>query len=519
MKDANWLEKLLGYIGMYKIGACMAFQILNYPFANKSIELSYENHLMNDNHCFTILTGKNGIGKSRLLVSIVSKYLKENNSNEILSKIEPNKIIAISNIKTDKFPIKRNKSEKYYYFGNKSNSPFQSNDRYSIFKNLLTNPQINEQSVSQTFNYLGFKSSVNIYFNFTRFAYPNNTNQFEKYLEIFELYSDEFERTLPAIVLDKFLLTFSDFMRNRLRTFSSYILEDTTEKNETTSISNNTSYFKKTSLSSRVVDNLKKNLNQNEILLLNCIYKLHSSGKNITFEIFNRVVKNTIFNSDLFIKNLNIFHDFRNEYKSDFFNDIIFMLSLELVTISDLKLLPNDSNNLIKFTDLSSGQQSLFNILLGISGVIEDNSLICIDEPEVNLHPEWQNEFILKLQNIFNCFYGCHFIIATHSPQIVSGLTSSKGFVVDLENNITYSADNQSKRSADFQLAKIFNSPGYNNEYILKICFHLLTTIKENKELSHEDLNFLKDLETFKKNLKIDDPSLYLIKQVQSFFG
>jgi len=46
--------------------------------------------------------------------SIVSKYLKDKNSNDLKKIDEPNKIIAISNIKTDKFPIRRNDSDRYY---------------------------------------------------------------------------------------------------------------------------------------------------------------------------------------------------------------------------------------------------------------------------------------------------------------------------------------------------------------------------------------------------------------------
>ncbi|MEO4149259.1 AAA family ATPase [Acinetobacter pittii] len=497
----------------------MSFQILNYPFANKNIELSRENNLIGNNHCFTILTGKNGIGKSRLLVSIVSNYLKEKNSNELLSTKEPCKVIAISNIKTDKFPFKRNKSEKYYYFGNKSNHPYQSTDKYSIFKNLLINPQINEQSISQTFNYLGFSSTIRISLSFARVTYINSSNQIEKYLELFEIYNDFFDNFLPPPVFNKFVNIFYEARKFKSDSYYKYNSNEFLKKNEISAIEYNVKTFKKNILPDRVIDPIKESLKPNEILLLNCLYKLHSSGENITPELFSRIVSTTIFNLEFIKKSLTIYHDFKHQNELEIFNDILFLLSFDLAIITDLKLFPNDSNNPIKFNDLSSGQQSLFNILLGISGVIEDNSLICIDEPEVNLHPEWQNEFILKLQNIFNCFHGCHFIIATHSPQIVSGLTSLNGFVVDLENNITYSAVSQSKRSADFQLAKIFNSPGYNNEYILKICFHLLTIIKEDKEPSQEDLNLLKDLHSFEKNLKLDDPSLYLIKQVQSFFG
>ncbi|MDI3455219.1 AAA family ATPase [Acinetobacter sp. V89_4] len=493
----------------------MSFQILNYPFANKNIELSRENNLIGNNHCFTILTGKNGIGKSRLLVSIVSNYLKEKNSNELLSTKEPCKIIAISNIKTDKFPFKRNKSEKYYYFGNKSNHPYQSTDKYSIFKNLLINPQINEQSVSQTFNYLGFSSTIRISLSFARVTYINNSNQIEKYLELFEIYSDFFDNFLPPPLFNKFVDIFHEARKFKSDSYYKYNSNEFLEKNEI-SIDYNVRTFKKNILPDRVIDPIKESLKPNEILLLNCLYKLHSSGENITPELFSKIVDTTIFNLEFIKKSLTIYHDFKHQNELEIFNDILFLLSFDLALITDLKLFPNDSDKYIKFNDLSSGQQSLFNILLGLSGVIEDNSLICIDEPEVNLHPEWQNEFILKLQNIFNCFHGCHFIIATHSPQIVSGLTSPNGFVVDLENNITYSAVSQSKRSADFQLAKIFNSPGYNNEYIIKICLFLLSKIKDQRTFDESDIKSLKELKSFQSSMKLDDPVYYLVKEVIS---
>lgn len=498
----------------------MSFQIFNYPFANKNIELSHANNLIENNHCFTILTGKNGIGKSRLLVSIVSKYLKDKTSDELKDIEVPTKVIAISNIKTDKFPVRKNKSGKYYYFGNRTSHPYQSTtDKYSIFNNLLTNPNINKQSVSQTFNYLGFRSVVRISFSIAKVTFTSTSNQIEKYLEIFDIYHPLFGKTLPPPTFDKFIDIFSEIGDFKEHTFHRYNSNKYLEGNDIEIMDFETRRIKKNIFPNQIIEMIKYRLNPNEILLLNCIYKLHTQRKNITYEIFEKIVKTTIFNLEFIKKSITVYHDFNYINDLDYFYDIILLLSLDLATITDLCVFPNDSNTHLKFNDLSSGQQSLFNILLGISGVIENNSLICIDEPEVNLHPEWQNEFILRLQSIFNEFKGCHFIIATHSPQIVSGLTSLNGFVVDLENNITYSAEKHSKRSADFQLAKIFNTPGYNNEYILKICFHLLSIIKEDKKPTQEDLKLLQDLHIFKKNLNLDDPSLYLIKQVQSFFG
>ncbi|TOO95411.1 ATP-binding protein, partial [Vibrio parahaemolyticus] len=73
----------------------------------------------------------------------------------------------------------------------------------------------------------------------------------------------------------------------------------------------------------------------------------------------------------------------------------------------------------------SSGEQCLFLIFMGIISSIEDNALICIDEPEISLHPQWQEKFVDILNDSFSSYKGCHFIIATHSPLIVSDISSS----------------------------------------------------------------------------------------------
>ncbi len=492
----------------------MSFQILNYSFANKDIKLSHSNAFLNNNHCFTILTGKNGVGKSRLLVSIVSKYLKDKNSNDLKNTDEPNKIIAISNIKTDKFPIRRNESDRYYYFGNKSGLPNRDLDRFFIFKNLLINSDINKKSISQTFQYLGFTSIVEISFSVRRSSYLNTSDQFDKYLEVFEIYHSFFKKTLSSSMFENFKDAFSIAMNHKAESYNKYNTEKMYEDNY---ISFNRNGINRIStLPITITDKIKKILNTEDFLILDCIYKLHTQGQKITLDIFDRIV--SLFSKDIdYISRNNQFtYNFNDNSSSFIFEDYVFLLKMDIVRISNFWLLPTNSNTPIRFIDLSSGQQSLFNILLGIAAVIEDNSLICIDEPEVNLHPEWQTEFIIKLQTIFDHVKGCHFIIATHSPQIVSGLNTDSGYVVDLENNILHSSIEYSKKSADYQLAKIFDAPGYNNEYIIKICLYLLSKIKDNTAFDKSDFLNLSELHGFQSSLKTDDPVYYLVKEVIS---
>lgn len=78
-------------------------------------------------------------------------------------------------------------------------------------------------------------------------------------------------------------------------------------------------------------------------------------------------------------------------------------------------------------TDLkraSSGQISIATSLLSLASEIQDGSLVLIDEPELSLHPDWQIRYIDLLLDTFRGYRGCHFLIATHSPLVISELPS-----------------------------------------------------------------------------------------------
>jgi len=70
----------------------------------------------------------------------------------------------------------------------------------------------------------------------------------------------------------------------------------------------------------------------------------------------------------------------------------------------------------------SSGERQLINFLIGLSSKSIENSLIIIDEPELNLHPRWQKlllRFFLRVQKQRNC----QFILSTHSASFLDETT------------------------------------------------------------------------------------------------
>lgn len=190
------------------------------------------------------------------------------------------------------------------------------------------------------------------------------------------------------------------------------------------------------------------------------------------------------------------------------------LLQSGLLRVARLNLFHARTKDKIPFHLASSGQQCMLLMFLGIAGVIADGSLICIDEPEISLHPRWQAEFIGLLQVAFSNYRGCHFVIATHSPQIISGLTSANGFVSDLEEHTLVHASKYAQRSADFQLTEVFHEPGFRNEYLIRSLLVMLSKLTKEEKLDGEDLIKLNHFYEVKPRLKDGDPVLHLLNQI-----
>ncbi|AXI03268.1 ATP-binding protein [Aquirhabdus parva] len=198
----------------------------------------------------------------------------------------------------------------------------------------------------------------------------------------------------------------------------------------------------------------------------------------------------------------------------------IYLVEINVLRISKISFYEKKTKSRIGLADLSSGQISFLGIFLTLAVFLENNALVCIDEPEISFHPEWQLDFMYVLQKYFSHYKGCHFIIATHSPQIVSGLRNDNGFILDLETDILHRADSY-KCSADVQLAEVFGYPGYNNEYLIRLAMNYIAMIIDDKFVSFEEEEKEKIRMLFKlvDNLDASDTAAVLIKQMGNFMA
>lgn len=109
---------------------------------------------------------------------------------------------------------------------------------------------------------------------------------------------------------------------------------------------------------------------------------------------------------------------------------------------------------------LSSGEKQLFLRGLSLKFLEINNSIILIDEPEISLHPEWQQKIIKVYENIG---INNQLIIATHSPHIVGGIKSEQlRILVKDKNGVSL-----------FDVAKIDETYGHTVENILKTTMKL----------------------------------------------
>jgi predicted ATP-binding protein involved in virulence len=107
----------------------------------------------------------------------------------------------------------------------------------------------------------------------------------------------------------------------------------------------------------------------------------------------------------------------------------------------------------LKLTQLSSGERSLILLVADIArrtailnpqmdDPLQSEGVVLIDEIELHLHPRWQRAVIPALQATFP---NIQFIIATHSPQVLSQVENGAVFEIDnfeIHPRDTYGRDN-----------------------------------------------------------------------------
>lgn len=494
---------------------------------NDSINLSLQSLDDGDEkNTYTVIIGKNACGKSILLEGIIKSILDKKGDNFFSvsgqSQKTPRNIIAISTSRFDRFPENKNNLNNYLYLGNKNNyrssTELVSESFTPLVSKLLRN--VDTTNFTSVFEYLGFLPEITVEFKLD--VNLTNTKANKK--------DHGFENLFKANY-DWIDIKVNDNLN---------VIENNISKNK----KNIDAYSEYKKQFSSIKSEYIKTFKSVDILNFEKWFKHYIVYKNISTTDIKRDTEKYIFWKNLsekssdFNKNSQLYYelgkfnqisDKRNSISLSFFlgkttrvinHDLMVILSLlekKLVKITNIKLKYKETTcEAINLSSASSGQQCALSIIIGIASAIENDSLICIDEPEISLHPQWQLDFINMLQKTFSSFSGCHFIIATHSPQIVSGLNSENGFVCLLETKETFKSNSFSKMSADYQLAEVFNSPGFRNEYLTRVCIKYCSILTTQNEISEKESAEIDGIISSQSSVSDEDPVYYLIEQLKS---
>lgn len=119
-------------------------------------------------------------------------------------------------------------------------------------------------------------------------------------------------------------------------------------------------------------------------------------------------------------------------------NDIFNILELDVKLkgfSKDEKTMPifeNSAGEEFDINDLSSGEKQLFLRTLSIKMLEPKNSIILIDEPELSLHPKWQQRIVEVYKKIGE---NNQIIVATHSPHILGSVSNENIFILYRNEN------------------------------------------------------------------------------------
>ena len=222
---------------------------------------------------------------------------------------------------------------------------------------------------------------------------------------------------------------------------------------------------------------------------------------------------------EAFTLNFNRAESMRNFEEN--FRYFALLRKLSVLSYDKIEVTKSEKRRKYNMLDSSSGEVCFLSSFIRSLPHLRDNSLILIDEPEISLHPNWQMQYIDKLQQLLTGLSNIHVIIATHSPYIVSEVKSGNCWVVKI------STENGSSHS------KLLSSTpyGWSIEQILLDVFGLATTRNHFfykhidailKEISTPDFDRVKvresilELDRFNiDNLREDDPMKKLVLKLK----
>lgn len=152
-------------------------------------------------------------------------------------------------------------------------------------------------------------------------------------------------------------------------------------------------------------------------------------------------------------------------------------------------------SEVIEFNQLSQGEKCYLALVCDLArrfAMANPNSdhpllgkgIVLIDEIDLHLHPKWQMEIIGKLRAIFP---NCQFFVSSHSPHVLSDLTSKQIFLLD-NGELNYTSFNPYGRLVNEVLANYFSISMPRNLKVKEQIDKAYLALRENDTLTFQSI-------------------------------
>lgn len=193
---------------------------------------------------------------------------------------------------------------------------------------------------------------------------------------------------------------------------------------------------------------------------------------------------------------------------------------IEIVRFDHFNVYKDDS---FDFNQASSGEYHILHLFSSILKNIDKESIVIIDEPEISLHPNWQNKFLHILKPLTESYSDNQYFIASHSHLMVSSLQKANSSIITLkkeDGEITVKnldKINTFGWSAEQILFDVFGMVTDRNFYLSK----MLQEIIDEMSKINPNHNLIKELKIELSNfdrsgLNREDPLYAIIEKILS---
>ncbi|HHC3788121.1 AAA family ATPase [Klebsiella pneumoniae] len=493
-------------------------QLKKIDFDGEMLSLSKERN--DDSNYFTVLVGQNGVGKSRLLRKIAIAIVSVNELNESSSSGSQDFSRQYHEFLYYDFYLdckqqERNISLEYSHSDMECflNMTYDTNDKL-LYENNGCDPSINLIGITNGI-FSKFPIHKRGFFEIACYKDLSLCSEIDRHAIDKDLKNNSFNK-----ILSKEIINCAFSQNNGKNTFTRFLSNfgvkgeihlEICFNNFFNPFSGN-SIAEKAELADRI---------------LQCIHATKREDKNHINDVLDLVEVFVYLISPFISKEKPSYATFQSyiEHETSIYKIIIGdnindeKLSSVIQELSDLNVIKVKSvsfirnGSLSKLSDFSSGELNIFLLLIRIWGRMKDNSIILIDEPEISLHPAWQRQILSSIKECFSSFTGCHFIISTHSPQVVTGIPENNSCVVMLgENRNPILGSEVRGKSADNQLFNVLNYAGDSNEYVINKLLTIIAKFDVNESLNEKDGEFLERARKLLENNGADEVKYLLLQ-------